>query len=96
MGIVVPSGRKAIPQPKGIELPAKSKSTSPADAADTDAIRARAYLLWEADGRPEGRAEHYWRLAQAAAAPAKVKRASGAKTAAAAPGKKPSKKAKAS
>ena len=36
--------------------------------ADTDQdleqrIQARAYLLWEAEGRPEGRAEEYWHRA---------------------------------
>lgn len=30
-----------------------------------DAMRLRAYLLWEADGRPDGRADHYWDLASA-------------------------------
>lgn len=34
-------------------------------AASEDAIRTRAYLMWEADGRPDGRAEHYWGLAAA-------------------------------
>lgn len=28
-----------------------------------DAIRQRAYFLWEADGRPDGSGEHYWTLA---------------------------------
>ncbi|WP_244173661.1 DUF2934 domain-containing protein [Caballeronia temeraria] len=32
-------------------------------ALSEDVIRHRAYLLWEADGRPEGRDEHYWHLA---------------------------------
>lgn len=78
-------------------MPAKSKSTSPQSAVDPDAaIRARAYLLWEADGRPDGRAEHYWQLAQAAPAPARPKRANGAKAAAPEPEKKLRKKAKAS
>jgi hypothetical protein len=27
-------------------------------------IQARAYLLWEAEGRPEGRAEEYWHRAR--------------------------------
>ena len=27
-------------------------------------IRERAYLLWEADGRPEGRADEYWERAR--------------------------------
>jgi hypothetical protein len=39
-------------------LPTKTKSTSA--PLDEDAIRHRAYLLWEADGRPDGQAEHYW------------------------------------
>lgn len=38
---------------------------SKAGAVDEDVVRTRAYLLWEADGRPEGAAEHYWGLAQA-------------------------------
>lgn len=28
-----------------------------------DAIRQRAYYLWEAAGRPDGTGEHYWTLA---------------------------------
>lgn len=28
-----------------------------------DAIRQRAYYMWEADGRPDGKHDHYWRLA---------------------------------
>lgn len=32
-----------------------------------DALRRRAYELWEADGRPEGRSDHYWHLASAEA-----------------------------
>ena len=28
-------------------------------------VRDRAYWLWEADGRPEGRAEEYWQRALA-------------------------------
>ena len=27
-------------------------------------IRELAYQMWEAEGRPEGRAEHYWNRAQ--------------------------------
>jgi Protein of unknown function (DUF2934) len=27
-------------------------------------IRLRAYLLWEAEGRPEGRADEYWHRAR--------------------------------
>jgi len=29
-----------------------------------EAIRQRAYHLWSADGRPEGKAEYYWFSAQ--------------------------------
>lgn len=33
----------------------------PEDYADLDAaVRDTAYFLWEQDGRPEGRADHYW------------------------------------
>ena len=28
-----------------------------------DVVRTRAYLMWEADGRPLGRDDHYWHLA---------------------------------
>ena len=28
-----------------------------------DVVRTRAYLMWEADGRPFGREDHYWHLA---------------------------------
>jgi Protein of unknown function (DUF2934) len=28
-------------------------------------IRERAYYLWEADGRPEGREQEYWEQAEA-------------------------------
>lgn len=28
-----------------------------------EAVRLTAYFLWEQDGRPEGRAEEYWRRA---------------------------------
>jgi hypothetical protein len=35
-------------------------------AADRhERIRQRAYELWEQEGRPEGRAEEYWRRAEA-------------------------------
>lgn len=76
-------------------MPKKSKSISP-DTDAEEAIRNRAYLMWEADGRPEGRAEHYWHLAQseAAVAPEKPKRKSPAKASAGATEKKPRKAAK--
>jgi hypothetical protein len=54
-----------------------SAKSPPADTLSSDAIQQRAYYLWEADGRPEGRSEHYWQLAlaeaQAAAKPVKTK-----------------------
>lgn len=30
------------------------------EAARNEQIRRRAYHLWEADGRPEGRSDEYW------------------------------------
>lgn len=33
-------------------------------AIDDERVRVRAYLLWEAGGRPEGQADHYWSLAR--------------------------------
>jgi hypothetical protein len=53
-------------------------------------IRERAYHLWMQEGCPEGRADHHWHLAHQEvvtslrpAAPARRKRAPGAKRAAA-------------
>jgi len=40
-----------------------SKATSQPTPSD-DAIRTRAYLMWEADGQPWGRDEHYWNRAR--------------------------------
>lgn len=59
-----------------------SAKSPPADTLSTDAIQQRAYYLWEADGRPDGRSEHYWQLAlaeaQAAAKPEKPAKAKAA------------------
>jgi len=41
-------------------MPAKSKPADPAAMVSEDAIRQRAYYMWEADGRPEGQHDHYW------------------------------------
>ncbi|MDC9822308.1 DUF2934 domain-containing protein [Devosia sp. ZB163] len=49
-------------------MPAKSKSADPASTVSEDAIRHRAYFMWEADGRPDGKHEHYWHEAHAEAA----------------------------
>lgn len=54
-----------------------SKATSQPTPSD-DAIRTRAYLMWEADGQPWGRDEHYWNRARtelAALVPSRPKRA---------------------
>lgn len=42
-------------------MPTKAKSTSA--PLSEDAIRQRAYHLWEADGKPDGKADHYWHKA---------------------------------
>jgi hypothetical protein len=43
-------------------MPEKAMTTA---AVSEDAVRTRAYLMWEADGRPFGRDDHYWSLATA-------------------------------
>lgn len=49
-----------------------SKSTI--QPVDEEAVRTRAYLMWEADGKPDGLSDHYWSLAYAEAVPDKPKR----------------------
>ena len=44
-------------------MPAKSKPADSAAMVSEDAIRQRAYYMWEADGRPDGKHDHYWTLA---------------------------------
>ena len=44
-------------------MPDKSDAPDTAAHLTDDALRQRAYQLWEADGRPEGRGDHYWHLA---------------------------------
>ena len=34
------------------------------DRVKDENIRMRAYLLWESEGRPEGRADQYWARAR--------------------------------
>ena len=41
-------------------MPGKSKAADTAAMINEDAIRQRAYYLWEADGRPDGKHDHYW------------------------------------
>lgn len=73
-------------------MPAKSKPTDAASLVSEDAIRQRAYFMWEADGRPEGAHDHYWTRAHAEATKAFIEatsdgvaRATKGKTANAAP-----------
>lgn len=41
-------------------MPAKSKPADAAAMVSEDAIRQRAYFMWEAEGRPDGKHDHYW------------------------------------
>lgn len=40
--------------------PPRAAAPRPADDAAEHRVRERAYLLWEREGRPEGRAEEFW------------------------------------
>jgi len=87
-GLAAVCVRGYVPETRGFELPTKAKST-PAPLSE-DAIRDRAYLMWEADGRPEGMADHYWMKAAAPDVSAKPKaKATAVKTAAALKSAKP-------
>jgi hypothetical protein len=70
-----------------------SKSTATAAVSD-DAIRTRAYLLWEADGRPFGQDGHYWGLAAAELTTPATPKAAAAKAATASKIAKPKTAAK--
>lgn len=35
-----------------------------AEPEDERKIREKTYQLWQADGAPEGKADHYWHLAR--------------------------------
>lgn len=70
-------------------MPGKSRPADTAAIASDDAIRQRAYFMWEADGRPEGRGDHYWHLAHEEALKALVSETA-ARTARATKGKTPS------
>ena len=69
-------------------MPGKSKPTDTSALISDDAIRQRAYFLWEADGRPDGRGEHYWQLAHEEATRALVEETA-TRTAKASKGKNP-------
>lgn len=66
-------------------MPGKSIS---APTFSEDAVRTRAYFLWEADGGPVGRDEHYWSLALAEVAAAMKPGRAAAAGAEAAPARK--------
>lgn len=70
-------------------MPGKSKPADTAAIVSDDAIRQRAYYLWEADGRPDGRGDHYWHLAHEEATRALVAETA-TRTARATRGKNPS------
>lgn len=70
-------------------MPGKSRPADTATMVSDDAIRQRAYFMWEADGRPEGRGEHYWHLAHEEATRALVEETA-TRTAKATKGKNPS------
>ena len=75
-------------------MPTKARSISA--PLNEDAIRDRAYLMWEADGRPDGMADHYWMKASEPAPDISAKpkaKATAAKTAAALKSAKPKGKA---
>lgn len=48
-------------------MPDQSNAPDAATHMSDEALRQRAYHLWEADGRPDGRGDHYWHLAHAEA-----------------------------
>ena len=70
-------------------MPGKSKAPDTAAHLSDDALQQRAYYLWEADGRPEGRGDHYWKLAHEQAHKAMVDDVA-TRTAKATKGKNPS------
>jgi hypothetical protein len=70
-------------------MPGKSKAPDTAAHLSDDALQQRAYYLWEADGRPEGRGDHYWHLAHEEAHKAMVEDVA-TRTAKATKGKNPS------
>ena len=49
-----------------MDAPDPQSGTQPEDVVETPEgeIRQRAYLLWEADGKPDGRHEQYWHRAR--------------------------------
>jgi hypothetical protein len=53
------TGRGGQMAPYGDDLENNSETKPGLDQA----VRERAYLLWETDGRPDGRAEEYWHRA---------------------------------
>ena len=54
---------QAMPLVQSIEEAIVAPPAAAPDEADEETVRNTAYLLWEQDGRPEGRANEYWRRA---------------------------------
>lgn len=52
----------------------KSNTADTTSGPTDDALRQRAYYLWEADGRPDGQSDHYWHLAHAEATQAMIEK----------------------
>ena len=48
----------------GIRQELEAKGASTADSAFDQSVRDTAYLLWQSEGRPEGRDQEYWYRAQ--------------------------------
>ena len=44
-------------------MPANGAHHEPMTQDELDAVRDTAYFLWEEEGRPEGRAQEFWRRA---------------------------------
>jgi hypothetical protein len=72
--------RTQCPKSKSLEVQMKAKSANRLSDEVRRKIEVRAYLIWEADGRPHGREKEHWQRAEAEISGAKpAKKASTAK-----------------